>query len=351
MIKVENLGKSLSILSPSLGKPSMPILACVRVRGEDKKLYLSASNMEMQIDTVLDADVKGIDKFCIDASKLNQFAKLSGSSLIEIKHDGDKCALKAKSRATVNALSFDDFPNMKISMDGAVSVTVDAGELSRSLSHVVVSVANQDTRVFLNGLHCSIKGDQLVLTGSDGNRLSQSKLTVTSSHDIECIIPKNTAIAISKTFNVGEIEIILSKNSITIDNGVTKLTGKNIEAKYPCFKKAIDLDRVDIESNKSEFMSNIEAAAMNANPLYRGIAFDLTKNKISMSAGSNGQESSIDMDVEYSGSPVNTAFCATFLTDGIKNFGENINISVCSKNIVITGDNKSDISLIMSMRT
>lgn len=351
MIKVSNLTPSLAILSNAIGKSTMPILSCIRVRAEDGKLHMTASNLEMQIDVITEAETKGKTEFCADAKKLTDFAKISGSKQIEIKIDKEKLAMKAKSRSNINFMPFDNFPDIEVDKKDCVHVTLDAALLSEAISQTSVSVALNDVRFFLNGFNLNIKDNIGILASSDGHRLSKYTFPVVSDGDINCIIPKQTGLTISKLFNAGDITLALNRDSVSIDDGTIKLLARNIDAKYPDFSKVFSQTRQTLKIIPSDFISGLEAAGINANAQNKGIRLEYQTNLIKMSGtNENGEESSIDVPCEYSGSHLMLAYNMTYLIEAAKRLKGNIELGINETSILLTGEDDNAIQLVMPMR-
>jgi DNA polymerase-3 subunit beta len=350
MIKISNLSPVLSILGIAAGKTPMPILKCIKVEADNNKMNMTASNLEMQIEYFLDCEVIKPMSFCADADKLAQFAKVAGKNEIEIKFDKEKLSLKSKSRSNINFMPVENFPAMLVSTEGSVSVTIDAETFSNAINYTSISVAVNHTSIALNGFYIAIKDGFATITTSDSKRLSQSKIPVNYDGEIECVIPKQSALTIAKLFQSGDIEIVLNRNSLSIESDNIKLISKNIDAKYPIFNKIFYIPTVPAQIESSDFINCIEAGGINSDSRYMAVVLNFSKNEIGIeSFNENGEQSSSEVECQFSGD-ISVGFCKTLLIDAAKKIEGAIELDICSQFITMKNDNKNNLQLVMSMR-
>jgi len=352
MIKTDSLSPALAILSSAIpSKHGMTILQCVRIDSDNGIVKLTGSNMEMQIDTEINAETKGQLKTCIDAKKLGDFVKVSGKQIIDITTKDDKAILKAKSRSTIAILPYDNFPDLDVNLNDSITVTIPGKELARALSVVGSSVSVGDARFQLNGYGVVVNDGVLTIVGTNGCQLSIVDIDVVSSGNIECIIPKATGLAIAKIFSDGDITMVISKNSLSVSDGVNRLIGRNIDAKYPKYDKIFDPVREDLIIDKNELLSGIEAARLSSETSKNAVSFNIGTDALNiLGYNSSGEESEIDINCQYSGSPMKIAFSAVYLSDVVKKIDGEVTISLHSSSALFLGDNKKERHIVMPMR-
>lgn len=360
MIKTKNLTKELNAIAPAvIGNKGMTILSCVKIDSVgDNKINIIGSNLEMQIEILADAEFDNELSMCIDAEKLIKFSRSNKDIDLKItqsKTAGDKVVLKSNSTSTINTLKADTFPDMQVNLDNSVTVKLDAQDLNYAFNSVLYAVAdkNKEARDFLTGVSFKISGSKLKLTGSDGSRLStvEIDLDIDNDIDIECIIPVKTAQTMTKTFVNGEVELLINNSSMQVSDGVVKITGKNIDAKFPDFSKAFNVDRpnhalIDV----SKLVAGIESVLLTTNDLSKGVKVTFGDNNINLIAENpEGEKSEVDIECEYFGKPISLGVNAEYLIQSIKKFKDEISINIADeKNLTITNDGNA-VHLLMSM--
>lgn len=356
MIKVKSndLNNALNMVAPvALGSGKvMPILGCVKITtdSDKKRLSIVASNMEMQIETSCHAEFPYHDSNggCIDADKLSKFTKASGNDVVlDITIGSDnKAVLKGKSRSTVNVLNVSDFPEMRVDLDKSIIVKLASSDLALAFDNVNHCVAQNDVRLFLNGISFKLVNGELTVVGSDGFRLSTITLPVNVSNDlsIDCIIPLKTAQTIAKTFKAGNIELRLNRSSLSVTDGETTIIGKNIDAKFPDFGRVLNVVRTNnLVVNRADLISGIESVLLTATDQVKRVSMKFTDNNINLVCrNSQGEQSETDILCEYDGESFEFGINADYLLASAKKIENIINVHwIDTTSFILTGSDES----------
>jgi DNA polymerase-3 subunit beta len=341
-VKSVDLNNVLNLVKPVANGRIMPILGNIKIESIDNKLTVIASNSEMQIETSCDSS--GIDIVgCIDSDKLDKFVK-SSSGDIDITIDGGKALLKGKSRSTVNVLSVDDFPEMKIDLDKSILIKISSSDLALAINSVIHCLPERpDVRTFLNGVSFKLSNGELTIVCSDGFRLSTITLPVNCSESIECIIYKTTAQTLAKAFKNCDIELRLNRNSLSVTDGETTIIGKNIDAKFPDFGKVLNVVRTNNASiERSAFVSAIDSVLLTATDQTKRIEMTIRSNNINLvCSNSQGEKSEVDVECEYVGEEFVFGANADYVIQSAKKVDGLLNLHWLDvSNFIMTGDDE-----------
>jgi DNA polymerase-3 subunit beta len=351
MIKTIKIDAALQVLAPATGGKMINILSCVMMNAENGRIRLTSTNTELQISTHIDAEVSTPVNACVDYQKLTQFAKSASGQEINIKLDKDKLALKARSRSSLNALPISDFPEMFAETDGAVSVSMDAAELSDAIDSIAFACASGHVTPALNGMLFRVTDGVLTISASDAMRLATTSIPVQSSESIDAIIPKQSAMAIAKTFRSGEITILLRKNNLSITNGDTCLIAKNIEARYPDFSKVLAIQTIPGSVDQSQLIESIGAVMLSA-PKSGAMGFSFDNDTLVLnSKNEQGEESVIDASIHYDGNPLFLCANYAFVVDAAKKLNGKIDLGLGDRFLIMQDDSKKALYVVMTMRT
>jgi len=351
MIKTKSLGEALALISPAISGKTMQILGHALVKSENGLTTVTGFDTEIQIVSKFESISDGDMAICIDYDKLNKFCKVSSGAEIELKIKDDKAILKAKSRSTISTLPADNYPTMSEKVVEMVSVKVDASELATALDSVLYACAVQDVRHYLLGALFKVSGGKLSIIGCNGARIAITSIEVVSNADIECIIPRKTAMTLAKTFRSGEIELMLCKSSMAIDDGFVAISGKCIDAKYPVFDKAFDLKRHTAAVIDSKVLiDSIESVSITTGDFF-AISMEFKKDTMTLTSFTGTDESVITVDCVYSGDDCTIGLSSVLLSEAVKKTSGLINLEVGmkSENVLIT-DSTSTRHLVMSIR-
>lgn len=338
-IKTNKLNNALSILSPVVSGESNIKIDVV----DGNKLRLVASNNKIQIETICEAEIDGdIVSLCINADKLIKFSKSCSAEFIDIDVKNGKALLKSNIKSSLNILSSSSFPEIKTNLENAVELKINA----KLFDCVRYACGNNDTRVFLNGISVSVANNMIRIMASDSFRSASLSDPIYTDAKIECIIQSEAASILSKTFK-DEIDLALNKNSFSVTNGVTTITGKNIDAKYPIasFQNILNVER----NNHVLIDSKLLLSAINSVTFIdKDVLMTFDNNKIELSSrNKKGESSDIEIECEYDGDKITIGIISNYLTDTLRNIDGIAKISFAdNKSLVVTINDSNAIHLI-----
>jgi len=162
-----SLAKALSISSKFVSnKAQLPILSNIKIKAQDNKLILGATNLEMSISVNLGAQVQTEGEIAIPGRVLTDIivnlnptdlTLESKNELLEIKSDDFK--------STITGMNTSDFPAIPSKLEKGF-LNIKQGLLTQSLSKVLYAVSNDETRPVLNGVLFVFKKDGLEMVAT-----------------------------------------------------------------------------------------------------------------------------------------------------------------------------------------
>jgi DNA polymerase-3 subunit beta len=237
---------ALSVAQKAVGSTGvLPVLENVLISAEGQNIEVSATNLEISITTSFSAQIQNEGKVTIPAKTLLSWVSLVSDEELEIsKGDGEGIILQTKTAKTsIKGVSADEFPVLPVVEKESV-VRVSQKELKRTIEEVVFSAASTGTRPVLSGVLFVAQGEELLLVGTDSYRLSEKKITLSSSvkEPVRCIIPAKTLMEIERIIGADEkedIEIIFSKNQVLfLLNGI-RIISRLIEGQFPNYEQIL----------------------------------------------------------------------------------------------------------------
>jgi len=327
MIKTDQLGKALPIIQPAVSGKSMPILGMIKIDANQDRIKLTSCNTDMQIETECDGSSTDSESFCIDADKIGRFAKSANGAMIDIKIKDGKAEMKAKSRSKLDIMPAENFHLMDLNVKGAVKVVISALSLSSAIDSVVYAAADNDpSRPYLNGVLFRVSNGVLSLISSDGCRMSRFSIDA-DGDDIDCIIPKKTAMTISKTFKTGDIEILMRRSAVSVFDGATRITGRCIDARFPDFSRVTDCQTESIDVDISDLISAVECSMLTSLSSGR-IDLVAENNVINISASNETGESSVSSSQCVFNGSVSISVNGRYVMEAAKKLSGSIKMNV-----------------------
>lgn len=199
----ENLSSALATVGRAVAtRTTLPITQNVLISTDQSRLKLSATNLEIAINTWIGAEVEEEGSITIPARLLTEFVnslpteRIDISSVTQPKGLSLKCA---RFEAQINGTDPEDFPPIP-SVDSGVIGKVDPQVLKEAIGHVAFASAIEDSRPVLTGVKIEISGDDFTFAAADGFRLAvyKEKLTEAISEDVSFIIPAKALHEVSR---------------------------------------------------------------------------------------------------------------------------------------------------------
>ncbi len=328
VVKRDTLLKSLNFVQGVVEKKNtLPILSNVLLQLKDKKLSIVATDLDIIFyDEIEDVKIVTEGSTTTSASILYDILrKVSSNSTLsfELKSE-NKLSLKSDN-ADFNLLCLptDNFPTFADEFDGK-EVNLDSKRFLKLLNKTKISISNDDTRHYLNGvyIHLTETNGRNFLTGvaTDSHRLSSSSLEIEDINNFSSLIlPRKTVYQLCSLLSeISEaLSMQVSENKIKFSIGKTKLISKVIDGKFPDYRKVVPTsnDKTLIVSSK-DFISSIERVASVSIDRKEGVKLLINKDSVQLSVNSaNSGDGNEKIDAKFNSENLNISFNSKYLID------------------------------------
>ena len=324
----EALLKPLSSVSGIVERRhTLPILTNLLLEAKQNMLTLTATDLEMQISLSLVAEPSTEIATTVSARKMLDICRsLPDQSQITLEITDNRMQVKAgKSRFNLQTLPAADYPLMaKGGGDTSLTLNLAQNQLKRLLRQVEYAMAQQDIRYYLNGLLFEVNGNRLNVVGTDGHRLSFTSTELTESYEKqELILPRKTIIELIKLLDDSddEVAIEVSANQANFAFSGIRLISKVIDGKFPDYTRVIPTGYQNtFEVNRQSLLLAMQRASILSNEKYRGIRMVLGNGSLRLiSSNSEQEEAEEEMEIAYSGDPLDIGFNVTYMIDVLTN--------------------------------
>ena len=328
VVKRDILLKSLNFVQGVVEKKNtLPILSNVLLQLKDKKLSIIATDLDIIFyDEISDIKILKEGSTTTSAAILYDILrKISSNSELnfELKSE-NKLSLKSEN-ADFNLLCLptDNFPTFADEFEGS-EITLNNSRFLKLLNKTRISISNDDTRHYLNGifLHITEAHGRNFLTGvaTDSHRLSSSSLEIENTTDFTSIIlPRKTVFQLCSllTDSGDQLTMQASDNKIKFTLGNMKLISKVIDGKFPDYKKVVPTnnDKTLVVSSK-DFINSIERVASVSLDRKEGVKLAINKDNVQLSVNSaNSGEGNEKIKAQFSSENLNISFNSKYLID------------------------------------
>ncbi len=343
----ENLSKGLQTIMHAVpAKSSLPILSNVLIEIEKGRIKLSATNLETAITTFVGASVEEEGATTVPARLLRDFIINLPPGTINAQVKDEILVISSKNtKSKFNGSSAKDFPELPSFPKKTKGLEIDPNVLDEVIGVVAFASGMDTSRPIFTGIYLDYSKDKLVVTSTDGFRLSEKTVKIKGSiDDFRVVIPAKTLVEVAKIFSssLEPIEFTLNQdeNLALFKAEDTLIATRILDGDYPDYKKIIPSEHIIKASfDTLEFIEAVRLTdifAKEGNSTIK-IRFDPEgKIKITSLSEETGQHES-NMSAEIEGKLVEIAFNSKYLLDFLNNvksekidFSSNGNLSPCT---------------------
>jgi DNA polymerase-3 subunit beta len=308
---------------------TLPILSNVLIEREGEQLRLVATDLEIQILTRCDIAKGGADQaLTVSARKLQDILRsLPDEASVALDAQNNRLQVRAgKSRFNLQTLPATDFPLLSDAGAALASVSVAQKTLKQLLLLVQFAMAQQDIRYYLNGMLLVLEKEHMRVVATDGHRLSYASGSAGAQNEKrEVILPRKAVLELARLLAESDesVEIEVYSNQVKFRFGGVELTTKVIDGKFPDYNRVIPSNyQKHFKVDRIALLQALQRAAILSNEKFRGVRWMLTGNALRISCTNNEQEEAQEeLEIAYSGDPLDVGFNITYLLDVLNNVG------------------------------
>lgn len=220
---------------------------------EQNYLLIRSTNIDIGFECMLPCKTDRVGNFLISGDVLSRL--LSSVN----QKDGGNCFLNfengllniktGKHEFVLKTLSFESFP--KLPKIEGVDVKIDRNIFLGGLKSVVYSVAKSEIKPEISGVFIRFNGTELVFVATDAYRLAEKKYIIENElPEMSFIIPEknikeilrimdNSDKELSQKTNKSDLNLVISKNSVQIQEENTFVVTRLIEGNFPNYTQII----------------------------------------------------------------------------------------------------------------
>jgi len=310
-------------------RTTLPILSNALLRGEDKKLELTATDLDVTVSSVVEAQVSKAGAATVPVKKLFGIVRELGGAEIEIEVD-DKNACKIKAGASfykLNGLSAEEFPPLQ-SFSEKRKIILPQEKIKGMLRKTSFAVSTDETRYVLNGIYMSLRDHKITMVATDGRRLAltDEEVDVNPDSEAEFIVPTKAINELNRLLQPkGDVEIRFTENQALFDlkvedaSSVVVIT-KLVEGNYPNYKQVIPAETAErVALAREEFLQALRRAEIMTSEKSNSVKLAFSKNNLTITANTpEVGEARESIAINYKGKDLAVAFNPAYLMDPLK---------------------------------
>jgi len=242
----ENLNRGLTLVSHiTSSRSSLPILTHVLIKTDQGRLRLSATDLEIGINTWIGAKIEKEGGITIPGRILSEFISANPDKTINLQVKEKNLNLQSdRYQANIKGVDVGEFPLIP-EIKGKPEILVSSKLLEEAINQVVIAVALDESRPVLSGILLKIEEKTLKLVATDSYRLAEKTLPLEEKSESKqnIIIPAKTAFEVARILGTSSSEntkIVLAENQVkfVLDSRV-EVVSRLLEGSFPNYEQII----------------------------------------------------------------------------------------------------------------
>ncbi len=320
--------KSLSYANGIIEKKTtLPILSNILIEAKNSKVKITATDLDIiYFEEILPKEIKAEGSTTTSASVLYDILrKLQPNAKIELSlQSANKLKLvSGNSKFNLLCIPSESFPLSEEDMDQK-SFEVLPQKLLKLLNKTRISISNDETRHYLNGIYLHKKKIEnksfLCGVATDSHRLSSSSLEIDQETHIESIIlPKKTIFQLISLLEQSNkaVKISNNKSKIKFETDAGILISKVIDGRFPDYNKVIPKDNEKVlEVKLNDFKNAIDRVTSVSSDRKEGLKISISKDSLQLAVSSpNSGEGVENLKAKFNSNDFNISFNSRYLID------------------------------------
>lgn len=315
----ENLQKALSLVNRAVStRNQLPILSSVLLEVREKTIYLSATDLEIGIETVVLGEIEEGGVCAAPAKLFLELANTLPAGKITLKtQEGNLVISGTRTHTVLQTAPAEEFPKL-YEEKGEQVLSLEGKTMQQILKRVVFASSAEATRPALSGTLFKKIGNSFVVVATDGYRLSLDTIEATTGAG-STIVPSRLIreiLALKEEASIG-MYISPTQNQIIFEQQQTTFVGRLIDAEFPNYEKILPTDAsTTVTIDRESLLRAVKTCAIFARETANIITLSFLKDKVVVSSKTPSLgENTVEVEAVLQGEENDIAFNAKYLLD------------------------------------
>ena len=312
-------------------RSTLPILSNVLLEAGDRRLSLTATDLDVTITCSVNATVEQAGRATLPVKKLVDITRELMATDIEIEIDEKSVAsIRAGSAFfKVNGLAAEEFPPLPVFAQNR-TIVIPQDKLKGMLRKTSFAVSTDESRFVLNGIYFSLKENKLILVATDGRRLAlcEEELEISADNQADFILPTKAINELTRLLQGGgNVEVKFTENQASFatlpatEGAVSAvLVTKLVDGVYPNYRQVIPAEPLErVPLNREEFLKSLRLAEIMTTDKQNSVKLTFSRNQLAITANApEVGEARQTVAIKYQGKDFAIAFNPGYLMDPLK---------------------------------
>ena len=339
------------------------VLSGIYIETNEGKAILRGTDLELSINTEIEAQVEEDGKIVIKHKLIEEFLKQISDDKITLIEEKGKLIIRASSTNTEFSLyDVENFP-VQSRLENGVEYVFEKGKLLNNIENVKISASPNPENLAVNCIRVEIEENKLKLVSSDTYRLTYIEEDLEDSQrnkeNLSLSIPLKTIDGLIKIMKLIDEEKIVVKSDgskVFFKLSNVEILTRTIDLQFPDYKSILNNSQHNkkILLNTKDFLSVLKRTAIfvrdNKESKNGGI-FNFSNNKLMLTVTSENAQIKEEIVTIQEGGDLKISLNVRFLLDYISTIEGKVTVLelLNNKSSVIVKDEDNDKSLYFTM--
>ena len=315
---------------------------------------LSASDLETSAQSSFSAEIKEKGRVLVPGRLLAEISRALPNKPISFTLDGNRVLVTAGSaKFTLPTLPINEYPNLPTMPETSGEIASDI--FATAVNQVAVAAGRDDSLPTLTGIHVDINKETITLAATDRYRLAVREINWTPNNPEETTTAllrartlADAARTISSTKNISFAVAPNTSNErlIGFTTEQKSMTSRQLDGTFPPYRHLLPSESIATAVVEvATLLDSVRRVALVTDKTVP-LRLKFNNNSLQLEAGAGDDaQATEEIQISYTGEPIDIAFNPTFLTDGLNALGTtyvNIAFTGSNKPAVLSGKNKVD---------
>ena len=320
------LAKGVNIVSKAVPtRTTMAILECILIDASTNEIKLTANDMEIGIETIIEGNIEERGIIALDARFFSDIVRKLPDSEVTIETDPSfKTVITCeKANFTIVGKSGEDFAYIPI-IPRNEPIVISQFTLKEVIRQTIFSIADNENNKLMTGELFEIEENRLKVVSLDGHRISIRNIELKESYENKkVVVPGKSLIEISKIIpgsTEEQVNLFITDNHIIFEFDKTTVVSRLIEGEYFKIDQMLSSDyETKFKINKRELLDCIDRATLlvkegDKKPIIMNITDGNMELKINSVIGSMEE----DIEIGKEGKDILIGFNPKFFIDALR---------------------------------
>lgn len=322
---LEGLKKVQNVVT---NKGALKILQNVLLEANDKQLFMTATDLDISIRSVVPCEVLTDGSTTLPAKMLFNTVSSAAEGFVEVDVNAADMAVVTAGSAMFNlpGMSVADYPTLPKDTD-SFEYVVPQIIVKEMLRKTAYAATQDDTHKNLRGVLMSFKDGKLTMVATDGRRLAlvEHEIEIPVDAERDVILPSKVVSELQRSLSSeGDARITIEKTQISFNLGDTRIYSKLLDEVYPNYRQVIPQETAEhIVIDRQLLLASLDRARVMMQDESNSTKLTFDSNQLTVSANASDGSSVRDIvPIKYDGPRIEIVFNPSYVIEPLKAIDE-----------------------------